>query len=224
MAEKSSPSLSPLARRIGYAFHDEALLQQALTHRSAGSRNNERLEFLGDAVLSLVIADALYQLKPDFAEGELSRTRASLVRGETLARVAQEIELGEYLNLGVGELKSGGFERGSILSDCVEAIIGAVYLEGGYASARAVILKLFDSRLRDLPDVELMKDPKTRLQEALQGQALGLPEYEVLEKSGKSHEQVFRVVAASGNYRLSRRRPRSAAARQSNSRPLTCSL
>ncbi len=188
-----SQKLSSLARQLGYEFHDKALLEQALTHRSAGMANNERLEFLGDGVLNFVIASELFHLKPSFDEGELSRMRANLVRRETLAEIATELELGSQLTLGSGELKSGGFERDSILGDTVEAILGAVYLDGGFEHCKQLVQHLYAKRLSNLPDVKLLKDPKTRLQEYLQGRQFELPEYSVVEKTGKAHEQQFLV-------------------------------
>lgn len=180
-------------RRLDYTFSNEALLGQALTHRSADANNNERLEFLGDGVLNFVIAGELFHLKPLFNEGELSRMRATLVRKETLAEIAAELELGAHLKLGSGELKSGGYERDSILGDTVEAILGAIYLDGGFEKCRDAIRSLYTTRLSHLPDVNKLKDPKTRLQEYLQSRQLPVPEYSVLEKTGKAHEQQFLV-------------------------------
>lgn len=188
-----------LCRRIGYSFQDAALLTAALTHRSAGSRNNERLEFLGDGVLNFVIGEAVYRCRPDAPEGDLSRLRASLVRESTLAAIAQELELGDAVRLGAGELKSGGFRRRSILADAVEAVLGAVYLDGGFDAARSVVLGLYAERLDDLPSPESLKDPKTRLQEYLQSRHLKLPRYEIMEISGEPHRQIFRVVCRLGD-------------------------
>ncbi|MEM7294192.1 MAG: ribonuclease III [Pseudomonadota bacterium] len=185
--------LAPLCKKLGHSFRDESLLNRALTHRSVGSANNERLEFLGDSILNMVIAEALFLRRPDFSEGELSRMRANLVRGETLAEIGGEIGLSEYLKLGQGELKSGGFERNSIVSDCVEALIGAIYLDAEFATCRASVLGLYRSRLDNLPDAESLKDPKTRLQEYLQASGHDLPQYTVIAKEGKSHEQQFVV-------------------------------
>lgn len=182
-----------LSKVLGYEFRNPQLLDHALTHRSAGSRNNERLEFLGDAVLSLVIAEALYQQLPEATEGELSRLRATLVRRETLAELARGLELGDYLTLGSGELKSGGFRRESILSDALEAVFGALYLDGGLEVGHSCIRRLFAQRLVSLPSAAALKDPKTRLQEYLQSRRLDLPEYEVLDVSGSAHSQTFRV-------------------------------
>ncbi|HKJ10220.1 MAG TPA: ribonuclease III [Gammaproteobacteria bacterium] len=182
-----------LSKVLDHDFRNPELLDFALTHRSAGSRNNERLEFLGDAILSLVIAEALYRQLPSATEGELSRLRATLVRQETLAEIARGLELGEYLTLGSGELKSGGFRRDSILSDALEAIFGALYMDGGFEAARQCIARLFAERLDSLPSAAALKDPKTRLQEYLQSRRVALPEYEVLEARGQAHDQTFRV-------------------------------
>ncbi|ODN43997.1 ribonuclease III [Piscirickettsia litoralis] len=182
-----------LCKAIGYQFTNEALLTSALTHRSVRSNNNERLEFLGDAILSFVIADALYNRFPESQEGELSRFRASLVKGETLAQVANEFEVGQFLHLGTGELKSGGYRRESILADAVEAIIGAIYLDAGIEAARAAILRWFDQRIAGVHKQTHSKDAKTRLQEYLQAKHDILPEYEVLRIEGKAHEQTFHV-------------------------------
>ncbi|RRQ21191.1 ribonuclease III [Thiohalobacter thiocyanaticus] len=185
--------LDALARRLCHEFGSPALLQQALTHRSAGNLNNERLEFLGDAVLGLVIADALYARYPRASEGDLSRLRASLVKKPTLAGIARELELGEHLQLGSGELKSGGFRRDSILADALEAVIGAVYLDAGFEAAAGLVLQLYQPRLQSLPEAAALKDPKTRLQEYLQSRHIELPDYQVIQVSGKAHAQTFEV-------------------------------
>ena len=182
-----------LQQRLGCRFADTGLLIRALTHRSAGSDNNERLEYLGDAVLSFVVAEMLFVAYPEASEGELSRYRASLVSGDALGAVALELGLGEHLRLGGGELNSGGQRRASILADALEALVGAVYLDQGLDAASAVAARLLRRRLEELPGVSELKDPKTRLQECLQGRGLGLPEYRVLEISGEPHEQHFRV-------------------------------
>ncbi len=182
-----------LCAALDYRFADPALLERALTHRSAAGPNNERLEFLGDSVLNFLIASALYERHPHASEGTLSRMRAALVRGETLAEIAREIELGEYLRLGSGELKSGGYRRTSILADALEAVIGAVHQDGGIEAVQALVLRFFAARLdSNAPGVSL-KDPKTRLQEYLQGRALPLPSYEVVAVVGQSHSQTFTV-------------------------------
>ena len=182
-----------LTRALGHDFKNQALLQQALTHRSAGSTNNERLEFLGDAVLGCVISSELYQRYPQADEGELSRLRASLVRRESLARVAQTLDIGLYLHLGAGERKSGGHHRDSILSDAVEALFGAIYLDSSFDVCRTCILTLFSDVLDNLSEVAALKDAKTRLQEHLQSRHLDLPEYRVSEVTGEAHEQFFKV-------------------------------
>ena len=185
--------LARLTRSLQYEFCDATLLEQALTHRSVSGRNNERLEFLGDAILSFVIAERLYQQFPAESEGVLSRLRASLVKGETLAELARDLELGEYLSLGQGEMKSGGFRRASILADAFEAIIGAVYLDSDVDTIRALLLRQFDARLKTISPNATIKDPKTRLQEYLQGRRLELPIYELVSLEGEAHEQQFVV-------------------------------
>lgn len=204
---------------LGYECRDPALLEAALTHRSAGGPHNERLEFLGDAVLNCVIAMQVFREFAAADEGDLSRFRASLVSGEALAVLALEINLGEQLRLGSGELKSGGFRRKSILADTLEALFGAIYLDGGFDAAAGVIQRLFVTRLDRLPSAAELKDPKTRLQEALQAQGLPLPSYSVESVSGEAHNQFFQVsceVAALGLKAIgsgqSRRRAEQAAA------------
>lgn len=170
------------------------LFELALTHRSYGADNNERLEFLGDSILGFVIGDALFQQFPDAREGDLSRLRSLLVKGETLAEIALEFKLGECLNLGEGELKSGGFRRASILADAVEAIIGAVYLDQGMEAARTCVLRWYESRLHSLELEDNPKDAKTQLQEFLQARKAPLPEYDVIEIDGDAHAQHFTVA------------------------------
>jgi ribonuclease-3 len=206
---------------VDYRFTDPQLLHEALTHRSMGSRNNERLEFLGDSVLSLVISSRLFELRPDAREGDLSRMRARLVRGVSLAELAAELGLGKQIKLGEGELKSGGFRRASILADTFEALLGAIFLDGGFKACRQVIFDLFDPLIANLPDIEELKDPKTRLQEWLQARARPLPEYELQREEGADHAKKFYVtcripddkteVEASGS---SRRETEQAAAQQ----------
>ncbi|MCP1675902.1 ribonuclease-3 [Natronocella acetinitrilica] len=183
-----------LLARLQYRFSREALLDEALTHRSVSEHNNERLEFLGDAILNFVIAAALFQQRGTDSEGSLSRLRASLVNRETLAAIARDLQLGEHLQLGGGELKSGGRRRDSILSDALESLLGAVYLDSGFSACEALILRLFEARLASLPSASELKDPKTRLQEYLQSRRRPLPSYTVLDVSGKAHDQRFRVV------------------------------
>lgn len=185
--------LDRLQRKLGYQFHHMELLQQALTHRSAGTKNNERLEFLGDAILNLTVGEALYHQFPQCNEGELSRMRASLVKEHTLAVIARQFELGDYLALGPGELKSGGFRRESILSDCVEAIIGAISLDSQLATAQQIIQTWYQELLAEIKPGESQKDAKTRLQEYLQGHRLPLPHYKVVEIKGEAHCQTFKV-------------------------------
>ena len=170
---------------------DSEWFAKAITHRSASKKNNERLEFLGDSVLSLVIANHLFDRFPDVNEGDLSRLRSHLVRGATLARIAAANQLGDYLKLGAGELKSGGFRRESIMEDAFEAIIGAAYLVKGFDYVRGYILDVFRDELANLPDPASLKDPKSRLQEWLQSRSRPLPEYRVLDISGEAHDQTF---------------------------------
>ncbi|MBB6342127.1 ribonuclease-3 [Pseudomonas fluvialis] len=191
-----SYSLSRLERQLGYTFQDQALLTLALTHRSFAGRNNERLEFLGDAILNFVAGEALYQRFPQAREGQLSRLRARLVKGETLAILARGFELGEYLRLGSGELKSGGFRRESILADALEALIGAIYLDAGMDMARERVVAWLTQELDSLTLVDTNKDPKTRLQEFLQSRASELPCYEVVDIQGEPHCRTFFVQCA----------------------------
>lgn len=182
-----------LQTALGYRFREPALLKQALTHRSVSATNNERLEFLGDGLLNFVVGAALYEREPKAEEGALSRLRASLVREETLANIARSFNLGDVLTLGESELKSGGYTRDSILADALEAITGAVYLDGGFAPAQEMCLRFYAPLLAALPDPETLKDSKTRLQEWLQGRGKPLPKYEVLSESGPAHARRFRV-------------------------------
>jgi ribonuclease-3 len=188
-----SEARTSLLKALAYDFADRELLGLALTHRSAGGRNNERLEFLGDALINACVAEALYLRHPDLEEGDLSRLRASLVNQETLADVARELDLGSYLTLGPGELKSGGFRRASILADALEGVVGAVFLDAGFEAARRVILHLLESRLAAPLSTEALKDAKTRLQEVLQARELPLPAYAVESVRGEPHKQTFRV-------------------------------
>jgi len=182
-----------LLKALGHEFSDTELLARALTHRSRGSRNNERLEFLGDSFIGFVVADLLYESFADAPEGVLSRLRASLVNRDALASMARELRLGDYLQLGPGELKSGGFERSSILCDAYEALIGAVYLDAGEATARAVIEGPFRDRIKDLDPSHVVKDPKTLLQETLLGSGRPVPRYEVTVIEGPPHDRRFTV-------------------------------
>jgi ribonuclease-3 len=182
-----------LARRIGHDFTQASLLQQALTHRSYGTPNNERLEFLGDSILNCVVAGLLYNKFPRLPEGDLSRLRAHLVREATLSGIASGLSLGDSIRLGEGELKSGGWRRPSILADALEAVIGAVFLDAGFAAAESVVGNLYAPLLQHLDPRTIGKDPKTLLQEFLQGRKLALPEYVLLTTEGEAHCQVFRV-------------------------------
>lgn len=186
-------ALTSLFRLLEYTFKNEVLLNEALTHRSAAAVNNERLEFLGDGILNFIIAARLFEQYPDLDEGDLSRLRASLVNKDSLADIAKILELGQYIKLGSGELKSGGRRRDSILADAVEAILGAVYIDSGFDNCRDLILRLYKEKLQNIPDVQALKDPKTRLQELLQSRRYPLPAYTVLEVTGKAHNQVFEV-------------------------------
>jgi len=182
-----------LSKKIGYFFNDNQLLTQSLTHRSASSKNNERTEFLGDSILNFVIAHELFLQFPTASEGQLSRLRASLVKESTLAEIAREIDLGEFLVLGSGELKSGGYRRDSILSDGLEAIIGAVLLDSGVEDCKQVILNLFATHLKNVTPSNELKDPKSLLQEYLQSKKISLPTYAVIEVVGEPHDQEFTV-------------------------------
>lgn len=187
-------ALRALADKTGYRFDNPDLLQQALTHRSAGTPNYERLEFLGDSLLNFVIADALFHAEPAASEGDLTRLRASLVRAGTLAEIAGELGLGNCLRLGAGELGGGGFRRKSILADGFEALLGGIYLDGGYTAVRKAILRVFSGRLENLPAAESLKDAKTRLQETLQGRGLDLPEYVLVATRGEEHKREFTMA------------------------------
>lgn len=183
-----------LVKHIGYQFRQSALLELALTHRSySGKDNNERLEFLGDSLLNFIIGEALFQRFPHAREGQLSRLRADLVKGATLTKIALQLELGPFLLLGPGELKSGGSRRDSILADSVEAVIGAIYLDGGLDACKERVLEWFAPRLANLRLEDTVKDNKTRLQEWLQARKWSLPTYHILDVEGASHTQHFVV-------------------------------
>jgi len=188
-----NPPISKLEKKLGYQFNDSELINLALTHRSANGKHNERLEFLGDSILSFVIADDLYHRFPKVNEGDMSRMRATLVRGHTLAELGREFVLGDYLKLGPGELKSGGFRRDSILADAVEAIIGAIYLDSDIEVVRKIVLSWYKTRLDAIQPGVSQKDPKTRLQEFLQGRKKPLPVYTVTNIKGEAHNQEFTV-------------------------------
>jgi ribonuclease-3 len=194
MKPADKTTLAQLCDKLGYSFKNLDLLALALSHRSVDGPHNERLEFLGDAVLGLSIAETLYQKFPQANEGELSRLRSSLVKGETLSALALELNLGDYLRLGSGELKSGGFRRNSILEDAVEAIIGAIYLDSDFVSAKAVVLEWFKSRIQVLNLSDSLRDSKSRLQEYLQAKGQRLPVYELIKAEGPDHAQMFTVA------------------------------
>jgi ribonuclease-3 len=185
--------VEPLRLKLDYTFRQPDLLRQALTHRSFGTPHNERMEFVGDAVLNCVVGAALYERFPALPEGDLSRVRAGLVNGDTLARVARQLELGPEIRLGEGEMKNGGAARSSILADALEALFGAVYLDGGFDAARNVIVTCYANVLRDVDPGALGKDPKTSLQEWLQARRWPVPEYVVTATNGEPHEQRFTV-------------------------------
>lgn len=192
----SQPDLEQLQRRIGYQFKSQERLLLALTHRSFGHQNNERLEFLGDSIVNMVIAEHLFRRFPKAREGQLSRLRARMVKGVTLAEIGREFDLGQYLQLGSGELKSGGFRRDSILADAVESIIGAMYLDSDFITCQVQVLRWFDLRLQNLDLQDTQKDPKTRLQEYLQSRQFPLPLYDVLSVDGEAHSQTFHISCA----------------------------
>lgn len=186
---------NPLYQNLGYAFKNPMLLETALRHRSVAANNNERLEFLGDSILNFIIAEALFLREPSMREGKLSRIRSSLVREETLAELAHELSLGDFLVLGPGELKSGGFRRGSILADALEAVIGAIYLDSDFNTCQQLVLRWFKTRLEKIVEAnEDHKDPKTELQEYLQCRRLPLPSYAVGSITGEAHRQEFHII------------------------------
>lgn len=187
-------------RLVAYAFRDPGLLETALTHRSAGRRHNERLEFLGDALLGFIIADILHERFPDADEGGLTRARASLVNRQTLAEVGRELAIGESLKLGEGELKSGGWRRDSILANAVEAVAAAVYLDGGMDACRAEVLRWFAGRLATVDPGAHPKDSKTELQEYLQARRRALPVYRTVEEAGPAHQRRFRIECVIEGY------------------------
>jgi ribonuclease-3 len=208
-------------RSFGYVFTTPALCEAAVTHRSAGADHNERLEFLGDSILNCAVARLLFDAHPLADEGALSRLRASLVSGDTLAQIAGDLGLGEYLRLGQGELKSGGFRRASILADALEAILGAIFLDSGFDAAAAAVARIIGPKMSGLPAADALKDPKTRLQEVLQARGLALPTYTLTAVGGDPHAQSFTVtcevpvfgVAAVGEGASRRRAEQLAAAK-----------
>lgn len=185
--------MNSLQSKLAYDFKRPALLEMALTHRSAGKRNNERLEFLGDGVLNLLVAHLLFERFPAATEGQLSRLRANLVNGTILAELARQLELGGCLSLGSGERKSGGHRRDSILAGALEAVIGAMYLDGGFIAVQRWVTALYADRINGLNPDDVLKDPKTRLQEYLQGRGQALPEYRLVATEGEAHNQRFTV-------------------------------
>lgn len=213
--------LAKIQAVLAYEFNERSLLETALTHRSAGDSNNERLEFLGDAILGAIIAQELYARFPGGDEGQLTRLRSSLVKKETLANLARELDLGSFLKLGEGELKTGGWRRASILENTLESIIGAVYLDSNFDRCQLFVLNIFKNLLASTSLDDIQKDPKTKLQEYLQSRKMPVPVYEVLSTTGKSHQQIFTVscfcdelpaaVQAQG---ASRRKAEQAAAQQ----------
>ncbi len=185
--------LKQLSKSLGYEYQDIGYLQRALMHRSVGSKNNERLEFLGDSLVNFMIADVLYHQFNSLPEGDMSRVRAHLVKGDTLAVIGREYNLSDYLILGPGELKSGGFRRDSIIADAVEAIIASVYEDGGLDQCRSLVERLYKKRLKELDPKKVGKDPKTRLQEYLQSRNTALPQYSIISVNGAAHAQEFTV-------------------------------
>jgi len=185
--------MEKLQKKFTYKFNDIALLKQALTHRSVSKSNNERLEFLGDSVLGCVISEELYLRYPLIDEGQLSRLRSHLVRGQTLANLAKTLNISESLSLGHGELKSGGFRRESILADAFEAILGAIFLDSDYLTVKNIILNLFNDLLNQAKPEDSLKDFKTQLQELLQKKGHSLPSYELIQTKGKDHNAIFYV-------------------------------
>lgn len=182
-----------ISGKLGYAFRNPEMLRRAFTHRSFGAGHNERLEFLGDSVLNCVVSNELFSAFPDLPEGDLSRVRSHLVNQQTLARLARDLRIGEAVRLGEGELRSGGRGRASILANALEALFGAVFLDGGFSAAEQMIRRLYTPVFRELDPQALGKDPKTRLQEYLQGRRMALPQYRVLETRGEAHQQQFQV-------------------------------
>jgi ribonuclease-3 len=218
---KSDELSSWVERSLGYVFTDPELCHAALTHRSAGADHNERLEFLGDSILNCSVARMLYDAHPEADEGALSRLRATLVSGEMLAQIAGELGLGDHLRLGPGELKSGGFRRASILADALEALLGAIFLDSGFDAAAGAVARILGPRMAELPAADSLKDPKTRLQEALQAHGLALPVYTLTAVAGDPHLQSFTVscevpifgIAAVGEGASRRRAEQLAAAK-----------
>jgi ribonuclease III len=221
VSPEDAETLAWTAREFGHTFKNAALCRAALTHRSAGGNHNERLEFLGDSVLNCSVARLLYDAHPDADEGALSRLRASLVSGDTLAQIAGDLKIGDHLRLGSGELRSGGYRRASILADALEAMVGAIFLDSNFDVAAAAVARILGGRLERLPPADTLKDAKTRLQEALQAQGLALPVYVLTRASGEPHAQSFTVTCEVPTFGLvavgegaSRRRAEQLAARK----------
>jgi len=192
-----------LENNLGHTFDNKAYLNTALTHRSLGKDNNERLEYLGDSLLGFIIAEILYTLHPQASEGDLTRLRSMLVKGDTLAKIARHLDLGDYIKLGTSELKSGGWRRKSILANTLEAIIGAIYLDAGLDACKKSVYRLFESSLNNCSPETLLKDPKTRLQEFLQSQQKNLPIYNVVLERGDAHDKIFTVQCSIPEIKLS---------------------
>ena len=200
---KLSDGKRRLVDRLGYHFKDLSLVETALSHRSVGAHNNERLEFLGDSIVNFIIGEALFQQFPQCREGELSQMRAQLVKGVTLAEIAREFEIGDQLNLGPGEMKSGGFRRESILADTVEALIGAIYLDGGMDICRENVLRWYQQRLAAISPKGANKDAKSQLQELLQSRKKALPKYQLINATGSDHDQSFEIECVIGHLKQS---------------------
>lgn len=185
--------MNRLSKVINYRFNKADLLELALSHRSVGKYNNERLEFLGDSIVNFIIAQALFNKEEHATEGDLSRMRASLVKGDTLAEIAKEFQLGDYLKLGQGEIKSGGHKRASILAGALESLIGAIYLDSDFETCQQIVLAWFKERLKSTVTETIVKDPKTQLQEYLQAMKVDVPEYKLINTAGAAHKQLFYV-------------------------------
>lgn len=197
--KNSNADLSRLEKRLGYVFSDIALLKKALTHRSKSKNNNERLEFLGDALLETILSDRLFHSRPDACEGDLTRLRSTMVRGATLAMLANDLGLKDFIRVGSGELRTGGYQRESTLADAFEAIVAAIYLDSeSFDVTFSVVIKLYQEKLIELPDAQQLKDPKTRLQEYLQSHGLAKPDYEQLSVQGPDHDKRFEVKCTVG--------------------------
>lgn len=213
------PDINQLCKKLGYQFNKIELLEQALTHRSLESRNNERMEFLGDSIVNFIVAELLFKTRDKSKEGDLSRFRANLVNRDGLAEIANGFELSDYLLMGTGELRSGGFRRPSILSDALEAIVSAIYLDSNMETCKTVVGKWFQEKIDNNTDVHALKDAKTQLQEYLQAKKLDLPTYELLGVQGEQHQQTFMVECKIPEWKVvavgqgkSRRRAEQAAA------------